>query len=159
VFQSALRVGQRGRITRIASGCSEEQQRVIQDRYARCGPHARPGDLPSCGDAWHAAAQAVPGTLPSSLHAAVQQGVLALREGRSATPASIVRAQDEATGKTYHFYNKPRGLLHFLTAAAPPLDADSIIALIDPDFAFLRKLARPDSIPRVCVSLTRLQGR
>lgn len=48
--------------------------------------------------------------------------------------------RDEKTGKTYHFYNKPRGLLHWLNHASPPLHKDAIVALIDPDFAFLRPL-------------------
>lgn len=46
---------------------------------------------------------------------------------------------DKKTGKSYDFYNKPFGMLDWLTSAnAPP--KDSIIALLDPDFIFLRPL-------------------
>ena len=57
--------------------------------------------------------------------------------------------RDERTGTEYHFYNKPRGLLHWLEHGAPPAGDDAggdtdwrarLIAVIDPDFIFLRPL-------------------
>ena len=38
------------------------------------------------------------------------------------------------------FYNKPRGLKHWLEFANPPVQEDCVIALIDPDFVFLRPI-------------------
>ena len=38
------------------------------------------------------------------------------------------------------FYNKPRGLQHWLKFADPPLPADTIVALLDPDMIFVRPL-------------------
>lgn len=48
--------------------------------------------------------------------------------------------KDEATGQTYHFFNKPRGIEHWLLANKSSASLTEIIALIDPDFAFLRPL-------------------
>lgn len=48
--------------------------------------------------------------------------------------------KDEKTGRKYDFYNKPYGLKHWLKYAEPPLKDDVIVALIDPDFIFLRPL-------------------
>lgn len=46
---------------------------------------------------------------------------------------------DKKSGKSYDFYNKPHGLLHWLDSPnAPPQDA--IVALLDPDFIFMRPL-------------------
>ena len=98
VFRSAILVSQPGRIVRIASGCSEEDQKRISDRYAKLYPPR------------------------FMVHFTPQYN------------------KDEKTGKTYHFYNKPRGLLHWLKYANPALHEDAIVALIDPDFAFMRPL-------------------
>ena len=38
-FHSATVVGQKGRITRIASGCNEEQQKTLSDLYHQLYPH------------------------------------------------------------------------------------------------------------------------
>ncbi|KAK7241988.1 hypothetical protein SO694_00018233 [Aureococcus anophagefferens] len=48
--------------------------------------------------------------------------------------------KDEKTGKAYHFYNKPRGIEHFLESGGVDFAGAPIVALIDPDFAFLRPL-------------------
>ena len=55
---------------------------------------------------------------------------------------------DAKTNKKYDFYNKPYGMLHWLTHADPPVKGGTIIALLDPDFVFLRPLTAnvsPDS--------------
>ena len=48
---------------------------------------------------------------------------------------------DAKTKKKYDFYNKPFGVLHWLEHSVPPLKSGTIIALIDPDFIFLRPLS------------------
>ena len=47
---------------------------------------------------------------------------------------------DAKTKKKYDFYNKPFGILHWLEHADPPLQSNALLALIDPDFIFLRPL-------------------
>lgn len=47
---------------------------------------------------------------------------------------------DGESGKDYKFYNKPYGLRHWLAHAEPPLGEDAVVALIDPDFIFLRPM-------------------
>ena len=59
--------------------------------------------------------------------------------------------KDESTGKSYHFYNKPRGIEHFLAESkGVDFNAAPIVALIDPDFAFLKpmtdRVAGPNAI-------------
>lgn len=48
--------------------------------------------------------------------------------------------KDERTGKSYHFYNKPYGVLHWIEHASPPIPEGTIVAICDPDFIFLRPL-------------------
>ena len=48
--------------------------------------------------------------------------------------------KDTKTQKSYDFYNKPWGLKHWLEHAQPPVPADVIVALIDPDMVFMRPL-------------------
>lgn len=38
------------------------------------------------------------------------------------------------------FYNKPRGMQHWLKYADPPIPEDTVIALLDPDMIFVRPL-------------------
>jgi peptidyl serine alpha-galactosyltransferase len=47
---------------------------------------------------------------------------------------------DPKTGRKYDFYNKPYGVLHWLDHAEPKITPGTIVALIDPDFIFLRPL-------------------
>lgn len=47
---------------------------------------------------------------------------------------------DGHTKKKYDFYNKPYGMKHWLENAEVPIPDGTIIALIDPDFIFLRPL-------------------
>lgn len=92
-------VGHKGPLTRIASGCSLEQQTALKAIYAM------------------------------------------LDQGRNKFRLHVTPdfSKDEATGKTYYFYNKPGGLQHWLQSAASPPD-DTVVALIDPDFVFMRPL-------------------
>lgn len=48
--------------------------------------------------------------------------------------------KDEVTGKTYHFFNKPRGIEHWLASPSSSSSLTDVVALVDPDFAFLRPL-------------------
>lgn len=48
--------------------------------------------------------------------------------------------KDVKTKKKYDFYNKPYGVQHWLEHAEPKISSGVIVALIDPDFVFLRPL-------------------
>eukprot|EP01038_Epipyxis_sp_PR26KG_P011460 gene11460-15352_t len=48
--------------------------------------------------------------------------------------------KDKKSGKSYDFYNKPYGMKHFLDNANPPVKDGVVLALLDPDFIFLRPL-------------------
>ena len=107
VFHSAFRVGQLGRLTRIASGCTEEKKLELSALYAKLWPR-------------------------NSVHF---------------TP-DFTRTE---SGEKYEFYNKPYGMLDFLTNGTN-VEKDAIIAIIDPDFLFMRPLTRrisgrPENIP------------
>ena len=97
VFHSAMRVGQKGKITRIASGCKLAKQVELLRLYAKLFPQY-------------------------SIHF---------------TPDY---KYDETTNKKYDFYNKPFGVKHWLENAVPPIPSGVVVALIDPDFIFLRPL-------------------
>lgn len=90
-------VGQKGTITRIASGCTEEEQRHVETLHSY---------------------------LPSQFKVHF-------------TPDF---KEDKKTGKRYDFFNKPFGMLHWLEHAQG-VGKDAVIALIDPDFFFLRPLS------------------
>jgi peptidyl serine alpha-galactosyltransferase len=97
LFHSAEVVSQRGVITRIASGCSEEKKEELRKLYQILHPKY-------------------------SVHF---------------TPDFSI---DSKTQKRYEFYNKPYGLLHWLENVSPPLASNTIVALLDPDFVFVRPL-------------------
>lgn len=101
VFQSAVNVGQRGPVTRIASGCdsyeAEDKKAMLIELYK----------------------QLYPGY------------------GAHFTPDF---KKDEKTKARYDFYNKPRGLKHWLDNANPAIPDGVVIALIDPDFVFVRPM-------------------
>eukprot|EP01036_Dinobryon_divergens_P031910 gene31910-41401_t len=92
-----MKVGQKGKITRIASGCQSKKKVDLLRLYATLFPQY-------------------------SIHF---------------TPDY---KYDETTNKKYDFYNKPFGVMHWLEYAVPPIPSGVIIALIDPDFIFLRPL-------------------
>lgn len=97
VFHSAVRVGQQGPITRIASGCEESKKTELRSLYSKLFPqyfvHFTP-DYKKSGN----------------------------------------------TKKKYDFFNKPYGVQHWLENAVPQIRSGVVIALIDPDFIFLRPL-------------------
>ena len=97
VYHSATLAGQPGRVTRIASGCTDAEAAKLRAR------HAEP-DL----------------------------------AGRFLVHLTPHFSTDGDSGKDYKFYNKPYGLRHWLARA--DLGDDAIVALIDPDFIFLRPL-------------------
>jgi hypothetical protein len=98
VFHSARMVGQKGQITRIASGCKEAKQLELRQLYKVLFPNFHIHFTPDF-------------------------------------------KTDGSTKKKYDFYNKPYGMEHWLDYADPPIESGTIIALIDPDFIFLRKIS------------------
>ena len=101
LFYSAFASGQKGPVTRIASGCPDEKRARLDSLYESLYPH-----------------------------------------GSFAAHYTPDFKKDEKTKKSYDFYNKPRGLKHWLEFAQPPLDDDVMVALVDPDMVFLRPLTR-----------------
>jgi hypothetical protein len=99
LFHSATVVGQKGRITRIASGCNEEKQKALVDLYYKLYPHG--------------------------LYSAHY------------TPDF---KKDGKTNESYDFYNKPWGMKHWLENAQPPVPANMVIALLDPDMILIRPI-------------------
>jgi hypothetical protein len=97
VYSSAEAVGQRGVVTRIASGCTAEQEVAIRHATShlpkRCRVHFAPG----------------------------------------------TQVKDHR-GSTYKYANKPLGMMHWLMHADPPIPPTATVALVDPDFFFLRPL-------------------
>ena len=115
VFLTSIVVGHKGPIIRIASGCSPEKEQNLKELYHRLGPNFY-------------------------IHV---------------TPDY---SYDKATGNKYVFYNKPHGLLHWLSSVSlkeeekekesenykapkPNLETD-FVALIDPDFCFMRPITK-----------------
>jgi peptidyl serine alpha-galactosyltransferase len=45
---------------------------------------------------------------------------------------------DTKTEESYDFYNKPFGVLHWMDNAFPPVPSGTVVAIVDPDFIFLR---------------------
>ena len=113
LFYSTLLVGQQGRVTRIASGCSDTEQTDLTSTYSKLFvEHFR---TPHSSQPGH-------GGLTFRVHF---------------TPDF---KHDAKSGKKYAFYNKPRGLQHWLANAVPAGPQDEVVALLDPDMIFLRPL-------------------
>jgi hypothetical protein len=100
VFHSAKVVHQEGDITRIASGCDDQQKETLRALYVELFPDHH----------YH-------------VHF---------------TPDF---KKDPKTQESYDFYNKPFGVHHWLKYADPPIKDGTVIALIDPDFIFLRPMS------------------
>ena len=99
LMHSAQTVGQKGSVTRIASGCSDEKRATLTEIYKNLYP------------AYH-------------IHF---------------TPNF---KKDQKSGSSYHFYNKPYGLQHWLGNANPPVEDGTVIALLDPDMVLIRPITR-----------------
>ena len=97
VYSSAEAIGQKGVITRIASGCTPDQEKAIRHAMSHLPKRFR-------------------------VHFA---------------PNTQVK---DHSGHTYKYANKPLGMMHWLTHADPPIPPTSTVALLDPDFFFLRPL-------------------
>mmetsp|Transcript_3116 Transcript_3116/g.4807 ORF Transcript_3116/g.4807 Transcript_3116/m.4807 type:complete len:502 (-) Transcript_3116:106-1611(-) len=97
LFHSGRAVQQKGTMTRIASGCTEDKKAKLVDLYKTLHPKYHIHFTPDY-------------------------------------------KTDAKTKKKYEFYNKPFGMLHWLENADPPILNGTIIALVDPDFVFLRPL-------------------
>jgi peptidyl serine alpha-galactosyltransferase len=106
LFHSAKVVKQKGPLTRIASGCTEEKKTKLTQLYQHLHPE------------YH-------------VHF---------------TPDFSI---DQKTQKRYEFYNKPYGLLHWLENANPPIPPNTIVALLDPDFIFIRPLTTKISLSEI----------
>ena len=78
---------------------------------------------------------------------AARRGLYGARARSTSTPEFD---KDSATGKSYHFYNKPRGMEHFLNDRSIDFERAPIIALIDPDHrscaTLLDRVAEPDAL-------------
>ena len=97
IFHSAMAVGQKGTISRIASGCDDVKKVQLTELYAQLFPQYHVHFTPDY-------------------------------------------KTDAKTKKSYDFYNKPYGVLHWLEEAQPPVESGVMVAIIDPDFVFLRPL-------------------
>eukprot|EP00614_Pseudopedinella_elastica_P019425 CAMPEP_0172653240 /NCGR_PEP_ID=MMETSP1068-20121228/243725_1 /TAXON_ID=35684 /ORGANISM="Pseudopedinella elastica, Strain CCMP716" /LENGTH=610 /DNA_ID=CAMNT_0013467669 /DNA_START=141 /DNA_END=1973 /DNA_ORIENTATION=- len=96
LFYSARAAGQRGPLTRIASGCTAEEKSALRALHAALGsPQFRAHFTPDYS------------------------------------------ADPKHPGKRYLFFNKPHGLLHWLTHGS---FNETIVALVDPDMLFLRPI-------------------
>ena len=99
LFHSANTVQQKGGITRIASGCSDEKKRYLTNLYQIMFPMYRIHFTPDFSN-------------------------------------------DIQSKRSYRFYNKPYGVQHWLRHKKDQLPAGTVVALIDPDFIFLRPLTK-----------------
>lgn len=110
LMYSAWSVGQKGTITRIASGCDETKQQELTQIYADLYPSNSVHFVPN------------------------------YREAEEYKLIEEVRQQDPNAESEYRFFNKPYSIKHWLENMENPLDNGTIIALIDPDMIFLRPL-------------------
>jgi hypothetical protein len=141
LFHSAKRVKQKGNVIRIASGCTEEQQKKLTDIYYKLYQgyyyaHFTPDfkkdaktkkkctilffltlfvHFISCLEFFF------------SFHSLPYHSV-----ANSGPSCSFLFIDD--------FYNKPWGLKHWLENSEHPIPDNAIIALLDPDMIFLRPL-------------------
>lgn len=124
VFHSAKVVGQKGRVTRIASGCDPEKQEALTKLYSHLYPngiytaHFTPDfkkdekTNKKCTFKCHFILQ--------TIHLHKNQLLYFIL--------------------TDDFYNKPWGLKHWLDTSQPPIADEVVVALIDPDMIFVRPL-------------------
>ena len=114
LYYSARRIHQPGVITRIASGCTPEQQISIRDEWGRIDPTGSKFRV-------HFA----PAT---TLHA-----------GDSNSNNSDTRTKKKSQNN-YKYSNKPGGILHWLQHHQPSLDDNTVVCLLDPDMILLKPI-------------------
>ena len=122
LLASAQWVGQQGRITRIVSGCHDKSAEKVAHRH-QTFPQGKNDLLVS---------------LPE-LNRSVNENF-----GLYVTP-SFPGAKD------FPWINKPSSIQYFLEHAAPELEraGESVIAILDPDFIFMKKLTQDDLGPMI----------
>jgi hypothetical protein len=116
LFHSAVAIGQKGPITRIASGCDDLKKLELRSLYKKLYPfyyvHFTP-DFKKDEKSKRSCEYRVRMIFLLSL-------------------ICLIISDD--------FYNKPWGLKHWLENADPPVPDDVVIALLDPDMIFVRPL-------------------
>jgi hypothetical protein len=155
-FYSAARVGQRGTITRIASGCTAQEEADVRDLHSRLPRQFRVHFTPDFKEDKKTGKRYAS---PLSSHVyALGGGSLngahfscrvrgSVGDGRQCQPIltkGLLWLWRRWWGRLlrlirYDFFNKPFGLLHWLEHA-DGIGQDAVVALIDPDFIFLRPL-------------------
>ena len=115
VLASAFNVGQRGRITRIVSGCHDVSAEGVAHRHQ---------------------------TFPSGLNDHLVPLALLNRSVNPYFGLYITPTFDGA--RDFPWINKPSGIHHFLKHAAPEMArlGETVIAILDPDFIFLKPLTQ-----------------
>lgn len=120
VFASALQVGQKCKITRIVSGCD----------------YTDDGKPPPADMLTHP-----PGFADT---------IVQLSEVRKTVyPRSFIHVTPTFAGaKSYPWLNKPQGIEHWIKNADPPIK-EKYIAIIDPDFVFLKPLVLGETMEHI----------
>ena len=115
VLASAFKVGQRGRITRIVSGCHDVSAENIGHQHQ---------------------------TFPSGLNDRLVPMALLNRSVNPYFGLYVTPSFDGA--RDFPWINKPSGINHFLTHAMPEIKrlGETVIAILDPDFIFLKPLTQ-----------------
>ena len=115
VLATAFKVGQRGRITRIVSGCHDVSAENVDHHHQ---------------------------TFPSGLN---DRLVPLAMLNRSVNPYFGLYVTPSFDGaKDFPWINKPSGIHHFLKHAAPEMArlGETVVAILDPDFIFLKPLTQ-----------------
>ncbi|GBG26236.1 Peptidyl serine alpha-galactosyltransferase [Hondaea fermentalgiana] len=121
LLATAKLVGQRGRITRIVSGCHDRSAETIQHRHQ---------------------------TFPAGKNDLL---VPMLELNRSVNDEFGLYVTPSFEGaRDFPWINKPSSIEYFMTHARPELDrlGETVVAILDPDFVFLRPLSQSETDPQ-----------
>jgi hypothetical protein len=136
VAHSAARVGQRGQLTQVVSGCNNETDimNLMRSTHPRMRTHLTPQF-----------------NLEEVRAVATASGGCRALLLTQLTRVVHVSLQGMGAGKFFPFYNKPFGLNHWINNAVPAVTEQTIV-VIDPDFILLKPFlqtgsADPDSRP------------